>query len=136
MATLSRPTQAWAWPSSLDALVAAPKHHVLLFENEEVRVLDVHIPAGDTVPLHTHCWPSVLYLTHWANFIRRDEHGNTLTDTRRDKPTEAPCTTWAEPYPPHTVENVDSVELHGIAVELKRQKHERPIFSRRKNGAV
>jgi hypothetical protein len=59
MATPSRPEQAGSWPSSLDLLTAAPRHHTLLFENEHARVLEVNIPAGEMVPLHTHCWPSV-----------------------------------------------------------------------------
>ena len=32
-------------PDDLDALIAAPQHHKLLFENEFVRVLDAKIPA-------------------------------------------------------------------------------------------
>jgi hypothetical protein len=120
MVSTSRPVEAWPWPASLDALVAAPQHHTLLFENEHVRVLEVRIPAGDMVPLHTHCWRSVLHLMQWAHFIRRDEHGNTVSDTRRDEPPKVPCTLWSEAYPPHSVENVDSVEFHGIAVEIKR----------------
>jgi hypothetical protein len=119
MVSTSRPVEAWSWPSSLDALVAAPHHHSLIFENEHVRVLDVHIPAGEMVPLHTHCWPSVLHLMQWAHIIRRDEHGNTVSDTRRDQAPQVPCTLWSEPYPPHSVENVDTVEFHGIAVEIK-----------------
>jgi hypothetical protein len=26
---------------------------------------------------------------------------------------------WAEPFTPHTVENVDTVDFHGVAVEIK-----------------
>ena len=48
------------WPDELDALNAAPHHHTLLFENEFVRVLDTRVPPGETVPLHTHHWPSAL----------------------------------------------------------------------------
>ncbi len=105
---------------SLDALTAAPRHHTLLFENEQVRVLEVNIPAGETVPLHTHCWAGVFYLMSWANFIRRDEHGNTLLDTRGVAPPAVGSASWAEPYPPHSVENVDTVALRGIVVECKR----------------
>jgi hypothetical protein len=38
----------WPHPDSLDALVAAPKHHTLLLENEQVRVLDTRIEPGDS----------------------------------------------------------------------------------------
>ena len=112
-------SQSWSWPEELDALVAAPKHHRLLFENDKVRVLDVVIPAGETVPLHTHRWPSVLYLIQFANFLRRDENGNLLTDTRRHPAPPTPMASWAEPFTPHTVENVDTVDFQGVAVEMK-----------------
>ena len=45
----------------LDAVVAAPGHHALLFENERVRVLDTRVQPGDTVPLHVHPWPAIQY---------------------------------------------------------------------------
>jgi hypothetical protein len=38
---------------ALDALNAAPQYHLLLFENEQVRVLDTRVPAGHIVPLHS-----------------------------------------------------------------------------------
>jgi quercetin dioxygenase-like cupin family protein len=50
------------WPDELDALVAAPAHHKLLFENERVRVLETRIAAGDRTPVHTHRWPAALYI--------------------------------------------------------------------------
>ena len=34
-------TEPWPWPPQLDAVTAAPKHHMLIFENEQVRVLDL-----------------------------------------------------------------------------------------------
>jgi len=119
MRSKSKPAPGWAWPPALDALSAAPNHHKLLYENDRVRVLEVSISPGETVPLHTHRWPSILYLTTFAHFIRRDEHGNMLMDTRRDDAPVVPMTTWVEPYPPHTMENVGSATLRAIAVELK-----------------
>ena len=53
--------QPWLWPDTLDALIAAPQHHRLVFENEHVRVPEVRIGPGEIVPLHTHRWPGVLY---------------------------------------------------------------------------
>lgn len=71
-----------SWPTSLDALRAAPHHHTLVFENDKVRVLDTRIAPGDTVPLHTHRWPAVMHILSWADFVRRDDEGRVLTDTR------------------------------------------------------
>jgi hypothetical protein len=33
----------WGWPDSLDAVVAAPKHHKLVLDNDRVRVLDTRL---------------------------------------------------------------------------------------------
>ncbi|OGX87506.1 hypothetical protein [Hymenobacter coccineus] len=33
----------WPWPDSLDAVVAAPQFHRVLFENDRVRVLEVTV---------------------------------------------------------------------------------------------
>jgi hypothetical protein len=109
------------WPDELDALVAAPKYHSLLFENESVRVLDTNVPAGKTVPLHTHRWPSTLYLLSWSDFIRRDRDGNVVVDSRTvSKPVQGSAV-WSEPLAPHTLENVGDKELHVISVELKKR---------------
>jgi len=50
----------WNWPPSTDAVVAAPESHRVLFENDDVRVLEVTIPAGHREPEHTHREPSVM----------------------------------------------------------------------------
>jgi quercetin dioxygenase-like cupin family protein len=106
------------WPDSLDALVAAPKHHLLLFQNERVRVLETRIPAGDTTAVHTHRWPSVIHTLSGSDFIRRDGNGKILLDTRaaQFKPSEF---AWSDPLPPHSIENVGDAEIRLIMVELK-----------------
>ena len=72
--------QDWPWPDELDALIAAPENHALLFENESVRVLDTRIGPGRTTPVHTHYWPGALYVRSWSDFVRRDEKGNIVLD--------------------------------------------------------
>jgi hypothetical protein len=109
---------AWPWPDSLDAMIAAPKHHRVLLETERVRVIDTHIPVGDTVPVHTHRWPGVYYTIVAGDFIRRDAEGNVLFDSRTVP--QAPAdTNWLEALPPHSVENISPHALHIVSVELK-----------------
>lgn len=109
----------WPWPDSLDAVIAAPKHHKLVLENERVRVLDTHIPAGDFVPVHTHRWPAVYYTIAGGPFVRRDENGKVLLDTRiHPMPTGEPAR-FIECLPPHSIENVGTSEIHLISVEMK-----------------
>ena len=112
--------QLWEWPDSLDALVAAAEFHRLVFENEHVRVLETRIGPGDTVPLHTHRWPSILYVLSTAHFVRRDGEGELLTDTRAtDTLPEQGSAVWTAAMPPHTFENVDRSEIRLLNVELK-----------------
>jgi hypothetical protein len=113
--------QSWPWPDSLDALVAAPHHHRLLLENDNVRVLEVHIPPGQFVPVHTHRWPSVIFTLAAADFIRRDGEGKLLLDTRVTPfPAPRPVAEWLLPLSPHSVENVGTSEIRLFSVELKR----------------
>ena len=46
-----------SWDPALDAVIAAPKHHKVLFENERLRVLEVTLEANDEEPIHHHRWP-------------------------------------------------------------------------------
>jgi hypothetical protein len=112
---------SWPWPDSLDALIAAPDHHRLLLENDNVRVLEVRIPPGQFVPVHTHRWPGVIFTLSAADFIRRDEQGKLLLDTRVTPfPTPRPAVEWLPPMPPHSVENVGTDDIRLFSVELKR----------------
>ena len=52
-------------PDPLDPLRVAPDTHKLAFENQFVRVLDVHVPAGKTEPRHRHPHGMSVYFTDW-----------------------------------------------------------------------
>ena len=118
---MSRSTKKpWPWPPELDAMIAAPHYHTLLFENEHVRVLDAHVDPGDTVPIHTHCWPGVLYIVGVSDFVRRDPEGDVVLDTR-NATDHAPAgsAVWGDVLTPHTLENVGAHQLRNITIELK-----------------
>jgi hypothetical protein len=120
-------TAAWPWPASLDALSAAPRHHTLLMENDRVRVLETRIPPGDIAPVHTHCWPSVLYVLSWSDFIRCDAGGTVVLDARANGGGGSPpFVAWSEALPPHSLENVGDVEIRVISVEIKHAGPGRP----------
>ena len=101
-------------------MAAAAQYHTVLLETDRVRVLETRIPAGHLTPLHTHCWPSALCLLSFSEFIRRDQNGLVLLDTRQlPASSKRPGTQWSEAMPPHTVENVGKGELRVINFELK-----------------
>src|SRR6202035_4325962 len=54
------------FPDGFDAVQAAPDSHKVIFENALVRVLEVTVPpAGATIPMHHHRWPS--FFLDWDN---------------------------------------------------------------------
>ena len=114
------PAAVWPWPDSLDALSAAPQHHILLFENDSVRVLETRIAPGDRAPVHTHRWPSLLYVFSWSDFVRRDADGQLVVDSRVASDGSPPTVIWSPALPPHTLENVGATEIQVVSVELKQ----------------
>lgn len=113
----SAPTALFA--EDLDAVASAGSYHVVMMENERVRVLDTKIPRGHTVPLHTHRWPGVVYLVAWSDFVRRDAAGRVVFDSRVSGAMAPGSARWAEALSEHTVENVGDGDLHAISVEMK-----------------
>lgn len=123
---MTLPAKDESWPESLDALVAAPDHHTLLFENESVRVLDTRIKPGASTPVHMHRWPAALYVMSWSSFIRRDELGSVVLDSRSVEGLETPPPAlWTPALAPHSLENIGSADLHIISIECKQARAHR-----------
>ena len=106
-------------PDELDGVMTAPENHQVIFENEVVRVLKTTIAVGEVTPLHTHLRTTVMYVLSGSHFIRRDEHGNTMLDTRTMPDFVLPQVLFAESTPRHTLENTGVDDLIVIGVELK-----------------
>jgi hypothetical protein len=120
METKPAASQPWPWPNELDAMIAAAAFHRNLFENDRVRFLEVVIRPGELVPVHTHRWPSVVYVQGTSDFIRRDGEGRVLFDSRvAGALPKTPTIEWLGPLPPHSVENVGTSKVHLLTVELK-----------------
>ena len=105
---------------SLDGVLAAPRFHRVLLENDAVRVLDTIVQPGETVPLHTHRWAAVLYVVTWSECVRRDVDGNITMDSRASVAPISGAALWSGPVPAHTLENVGDRELRVIAIEQKQ----------------
>ena len=71
------------WPLELDAVIAAPKNHKILLENDKVRVLEVTMAPSEKEALHHHRWPSVLYIQEADDFVDYDDDGNVIFDSRQ-----------------------------------------------------
>jgi hypothetical protein len=118
----SSSSQAWSWPETLDAARAASDSHRVLFENDRVRVLEVTIPPHMKEALHTHRWPSVLYVDKGGPFRDFDSQGNVVFDSRTaaEPLPKPPVVLWSEPQAPHAIENLADEPSHLIRFELKK----------------
>lgn len=105
----------WAWPQTMDALVAAPGSHRVLLENDRVRVLEVVIEPGAREPEHTHQAPSVMIVDEPAPI--RYYAGAELRF--ESEATARSQVSWLEPEGPHSVENIGDRRYHAIRIELK-----------------
>jgi predicted metal-dependent enzyme (double-stranded beta helix superfamily) len=116
------------FPDGYDAVQAAPKSHRVIFENALVRVLEVSVSPGTTVPMHHHRWPSLLL--SWdtggkSPHVRyRGADGNV-----RDIPSTNEAihpgrwsVEWMKPEPMHAVEILESTDSQGppdLRIEIK-----------------
>ena len=103
----------------LDGAAVAPNNHKVIFENDQVRVLETTIASGEVTPLHTHLALTVMYVLSGSHFIRRDERGATMVDTRANLDFVLPKVLFAASTPRHTIENTGAEALVVIGVELK-----------------
>jgi len=121
--TLADSTPEWPWGPELDAVAAAPESHRVLLENDQVRVLEVVIRAGEKEPAHTHPWPSVMISDSAARLRYYNAEDKLVFEHPEDrKPPSELGADWMKPEGLHAVECIDEVPFRAIRVELKRAK--------------
>ncbi|HEY8563748.1 MAG TPA: hypothetical protein VIL74_25440 [Pyrinomonadaceae bacterium] len=107
--------------AELDAVVAAPAQHRVVFENERIRIVEFKVRPGEFVPVHTHRWASVNYVLKLGDFLSYDVAGNLKLDSRTGNTAIKQGGVFELPPfpPPHAVRNIGDAEMHAISVELK-----------------
>jgi hypothetical protein len=116
----------WLWPESMDALQAAPKNHRLVYEDDNVRILEVSGAAGETEPGHTHRWPSLLLVDHDAKYDLKYSCSDTAfcasgeVVKNRPSPNDPyPLVLRLAPQGPHAVA-MSTTAFHGYRIEYKK----------------
>lgn len=112
-------TDPATWDPRLDAVLAAPDHHRVLYEDETIRVLSVSVEPGRTEPLHHHRWPSVFVIDRLVKLRDFDHEGREIA-LPIPAEWEPPLTVRLPPQPPHYVRNEDALAFHGTRIEFKR----------------
>lgn len=119
-------TDPSTWDPAFDAVTAAPDHHKVLFENENLRVLEVTLRPGDVEPLHHHRWPSVFVFDSVKPPIYDYDPEGVQLPPNRD--VVKAIDTWdgagclivhMAPQPTGRVLNGSDKVVHGIRVEMK-----------------
>jgi hypothetical protein len=114
------------WDPKLDAVIAAPANHKVVFENDRLRVLEVILEPDEEEPTHHHRWHSVFVLDQVQGPIHDIMPDGTMAPPNRDvvKAIQA----WdgrgclvvhMAPQPAGRVLNASGKTLHGIRVEMK-----------------
>lgn len=102
-----------AGPAEKDPVKLAPEYYKVLLDNDQVRVLDVHLPAGGHSPMHAHPAYIIYALSGGkARFTAPD--GKTA-----DMEMAVGQTVWRAAES-HAVDNTGDTEIHVLNVELKQ----------------
>ncbi len=119
---------SWAWPGKFDAVAAAPKNHQVVYEDRNMRVLQVICPPGNEEPVHTHRYKSTMWFTHSARFIYynyvKDKNGRLIKKDSTEVngfPADALNKgQMVDPEGPHSIKNISSDTLKAYRVEYKK----------------
>lgn len=119
--SMLEPVVDWSWGENKDAMQASTKNHRVLFENDEVRILEVTIKPQEKEDFHTHKWKSVFIVDSLADMRYYGPKGE-IQYERKAPPPDVFCTsvTWKEPEGLHAIENLSHTQaIHGIRIEIK-----------------
>ncbi len=107
-------------PDAQDGVLVAPENHHVLFENADVRVIEVSGAPHAKEVMHTHNRPSIFYLdapTATRYVVAGDE---AHAKVRRGPPPDfKPIVISMPPEALHAVESLSDRTFHALRVELK-----------------
>jgi quercetin dioxygenase-like cupin family protein len=95
-----------------DPLTTSPKYYKVLLENDQVRVLEYHLKAGEKEPMHSHS-AGVVYVLSGGKLKFTYPDGRT-----EERSASAGEAIWRDSVT-HAVENIGTTDAHVIAVDLK-----------------
>ena len=95
-----------------DPVKTSPQYYKVLLENDQVRVLEYRLKAGEKEAMHSHP-AGVVYVLSGGKLKFSYPDGRT-----GERAAATGETIWREPTT-HAVENIGDTEAHAIAVDLK-----------------
>src|SRR5579863_945363 len=115
----------WNRPDSLDAVRAAPHNHKVVFENSQIRILEVILDPYEFEPMHIHSHPSVMFaadvntppfdIVYYAYGYDTGNHRYFIKDSIRQHQSGHGDNTEAanlmRPEGPHRVKNLSNTRI-------------------------
>ena len=99
-------------PSDEDPVNISPEYYTVLFENDEVRVIEYRLRPGEKEPMHSHPEGVVRYLSN-ATFRATLPDGTVSEGSAKEGDVQ-----WRE-FTRLAVENIGTTDAIAFAVELK-----------------
>ncbi len=123
----------WNWADSLDAIKAAPHNHKVLFENNQVRILEVTLDPYEFENLHTHALPSVMfgagndtsqfdiiYYPYGYDSLKHEYFAkDSIREHRGGQSNEPNEGNFMKPEGPHRIKNLSKTRIDVFRVEFK-----------------
>lgn len=112
----------WPWPDSMEATIAAPRDHRILYQDANIRFLEVTNPPNNPLHMHTHPLSSVFLLIEPQPRGRDHKSDGSVTDPGGKIPATAnfPIVTANGPQGLHSYEDLDTFPKHFYRVEFKK----------------
>jgi mannose-6-phosphate isomerase-like protein (cupin superfamily) len=95
-----------------DPAKQSPDKYKAIFNNDKVRVLDVHLKPGDKSPMHSH--PNYIVYSFTNGSVKFTFKDGKTADVK----TKAGQCMWRDAES-HAVENTGKTEVHVLNIELK-----------------
>jgi quercetin dioxygenase-like cupin family protein len=96
-------------------------HHRPVFENQDLRILDINIPAGEITLEHTHSNDYAGVCIQGASARLRPQGADWRKPGQRCMPGRIGVTDYTDKPVTHTVQNMDTVGFHQVLVENLRK---------------
>ena len=119
-------TIKWKYDDSLDAVRAAPNNHKVIYEDDNVRILQVVLDGYKEEPIHTHKWKSVMWFTKPAvpcvvyNYDLGEDNKMVIKDSITIPKMPLNIVHVSEPEAPHGIKNLSNDNGIAYRVEFKK----------------
>jgi hypothetical protein len=112
----------WTWPDSMEATIASARDHNILYQDSNIRFLEVTNPPGNPIHMHTHPVSSIFLVIEPQPRGRDHKSDGSVSVPGGEVPASAnfPIVSAEGPQGLHSFEDLDTFTKHFYRVEFKK----------------